>query len=589
MNAFAALLETLDTLRSAAAAGDPAAQAEQGVELQRHFTRVTPADAAWAVALLAGRAPKPPLSQARLRQLGPTLSGLDGWLFDACCQATGDAAEAIAKALPAAGSGSSPSLAEVMAEGLAPLRGLEPDEQVARLRSHLARLDPAGRFVLLKLVAGGLRVPIRPQQLHPVLADMAGVPVARVVLRLDDWNTGALVDPAHWHRLVAPAAVDDDRHAPAQPLPFTPTRRLAGAPPSGVDLEGLGACGDWLVGARHGGVRAQLVRRAGACWIWSADVQALSSRLPEVTVAAATLPDGCVLEGELLLWPEGCDRPGPVDPLLQRFDSNSNARRAAAAAPVVFMADDLLESDGQDRRDEPLRRRRERLAQVLAAAPRLRCSALQAVPDWPAVVEWHRQLRDRGQAALVLKPQQGRASAGAGAELVWTADALTVDAVLLYVQPGAGGLPGSALDCTLALWNRPPRDAAQAQSVVDAIVAGVLPQPDGLQLVPVARAAATLQGEQLALLEREVRAHTLQSFGPVRSLRPRLVLSLAFDGLSRSARRKSGVQLRGARLLGLRDMPLHAAGDLPALLLRAGEASGQAPGSPDTVGSLRTS
>ena len=104
------------------AAGEPAVQTQQGAVLQRHFASVPPADAAWALALLSGRAPKPPLSQARLRQLGPALCGLDGWLFEACRHATGDTAEAIAHALPAPRSDARPALSQVMVDGLPPLR-----------------------------------------------------------------------------------------------------------------------------------------------------------------------------------------------------------------------------------------------------------------------------------------------------------------------------------------------------------------------------------------------------------------------------------------------------------------------------------
>lgn len=589
MHAFADLTRTLEGLEAPDAAGavsgDVAWQAERDAVLHRHLQAVPPADAAWAVGLLAGRAPRPPLTQARLRQLGPALSGLDDWLFEACCQATGDVAEAIAQALPAAAPGPAPALSQLMADELPRLGGQPADVQRERLQPLLARLDPGGRFVLLKLVAGGWRSPVSALTLQRSLAALAGVAPARMALRLAAWTPAASTDATRWQELMASASADDARLAPAQPKPFTPLQLLtatsgpgqAQAPgrPGAVDLERLGACGDWCVEADRGGLRVQLVRRGGSCWLWSTDDEWLGDRVPEVLAAAAALPDGCVLEGELVPWPAPAVR---------------TARRAVAQGPVRFVASDVLESDGHDRRHEPLLQRRQRLLQLLAAAPALQASTLRELPDWPAVAAWHGRLRGENLQALVLKPCAAAALTLDATGWRWPADALVLDTVLLYVQPAAGGRVSSNLACTLALWNRPPVDAAEAQAVVAAMAARQQPQPGGLQLVPVARAEAELPDDERTQVEREVRAHTLQSFGPVRSLRPTLVLSLAFDGLDRSARHKSGVQLRGARLLGLRPgLALHEAGNLPALRALAGLPADQAPGSPDTDGSLRSS
>jgi DNA ligase-1 len=149
-----------------------------------------------------------------------------------------------------------------------------------------------------------------------------------------------------------------------------------------------------------------------------------------------------------------------------------------------------------------------------------------------------------------------------------------VDGVLIYAQAGHGRRAGVYTDYTFAVWNRAPRDAAEAQAVVDAIGRREPAQAGALQLVAFTKAYSGLSDAEFAAVDREVRAHTLEKFGPVRSVRPTLVFELGFEGIQRSARHKSGVALRFPRMLRLRpDKPLHQADTLDTLqaLLRARE------------------
>ena len=153
--------------------------------------------------------------------------------------------------------------------------------------------------------------------------------------------------------------------------------------------------------------------------------------------------------------------------------------------------------------------------------------------------------------------------------------------MLIYAQAGHGRRAGVYTDYTFAVWNRAPRDAAEAQAVVDAIAARQPPAPDGLQLVAFAKAYSGLTDAEFARVDREIRAHTLEKFGPVRSVRPTLVFELGFEGINRSTRHKSGVALRFPRILRIRDdKPLHEADTLPGLQALIGAAA--APGPDDS-------
>ena len=156
----------------------------------------------------------------------------------------------------------------------------------------------------------------------------------------------------------------------------------------------------------------------------------------------------------------------------------------------------------------------------------------------------------------------------------WKVDPLTADAVLIYAQAGHGRRASVYTDYTFAVWNRAPRDAAEAQAVVEAIATRQPPQPEGLQLVAFAKAYGGLTDAEFKAVDRVIRQNTLEKFGPVRSVRPTMVFELGFEGLGRSTRHKSGIAVRFPRMLRIRhDKPLHEADTLATLeaLMQPGE------------------
>jgi DNA ligase-1 len=311
----------------------------------------------------------------------------------------------------------------------------------------------------------------------------------------------------------------------------------------------------WLVGWQGAGLRAQIVRRGSQAWVWTGEGALLGARCPELLALAQPWPEGTVVDGEIVAWDAGHHRPLPLAQLQARLARKRVTPLLLAQVPLRFVANDLLEHAGEDLRPRPLWQRHQRL-QVLAGealswAPRV------DAPDWPALATRREAARSAGWAGLLLRPRE--AGHGEGVRCLWAPEALCAKAVLVYAEPGTS--------YSFAVWNRPPVDAQEAQAVVDAIARREAPAPGALQLVAFAKVAANALVADSSALDEVVRRTTLQKFGPVRSLRPTLVVELGMESVARSTRHKSGLAVRGARLLSLcGDLPLHRAGTLQGLL-----------------------
>jgi DNA ligase-1 len=557
MRLFAQLYQALD---ASTATGDKV-QA-----LRRYFAAAPAEDAAWAVYFLAGGKPRQLVPTALLRQLACQRAGIDDWLFEACYQAVGDLAETIAHVLPGGGASSDAGLAHWVEQRLLPLRGLAPDEQAARITAAWDELDNGGRFLLVKLIGGGFRVGVSRLLVQRALAEEAGLDPKVVAQRLMGYTEArATPSAARYRQLVGTDATP--ALAAGQPYPFFLAHPLPAGPPS-LD-ERLGDPAGWLVEWKYDGIRAQLVRRAGQVWIWSRGEELVTDRFPEIVAAAQALPGGTVLDGEVLVWPAGAAAPAPFNVLQQRIGRKTLPKKLLADAPVVFVAYDLLEADGTDQRALPQHARRERLQALLESSP-LRLSPRLVAADWPAYAALRATARERGVEGLMLK--QASAAYGSGRSKAdgvwwkWKVDPHTVDCVLVYAQAGHGRRASVYTDYTFAVWNRPPADAAEAQAVVDAMARREPPAPGGLQLVPFAKAYSGLSDAEFQAVDRVIRAHTLEKFGPVRSVRPTLVFELGFEGLNASPRHKSGIAVRFPRMLRIRsDKSLHEADSLPLL------------------------
>jgi DNA ligase 1 len=557
MRRFAKLYQELD---ASTATGDKVAA------LVRYFAEAPAADAAWAVYFLAGGKPRQVVPTALMRATACAAAGIDDWLFEASYQAVGDLAETIAHVLPAPARRSEAGLAHWVEQRLLPLRGLAPEEQALRLREAWDELEADGRFLLVKLIGGGFRVGVSKLLVQRALAAHAGLDAKQVAQRMMGWTDArATPSAARFERLISAeleAALDS-----GQPYPFFLAHALDRAPAE------LGAPGDWLVEWKYDGIRAQIVKRAGQVWIWSRGEELVTDRFPEIVNAAKGLPDGTVLDGEILAWPAEAPVPAPFNLLQQRIARKTLTKKVLADAPVRFIAYDLLEQAGADLRAQPQQERRVRL-EALLAGQAIGCSPLvDADADaegWAGLAALRAQSRARGVEGLMLKQRlaaygSGRTKAD-GTWWKWKVDPLSVDAVLIYAQAGHGRRASVYTDYTFAVWSRAPADAAEAQAVIEAIARREPAQPGGLQLVAFAKAYSGLTDAEFAQVDRVIRATTLEKFGPVRSVRPTLVFELGFEGIGASPRHKSGIAVRFPRMLRIRaDKPLHEADTLDTL------------------------
>ncbi len=566
MRRLAALVDALET----GPAGADAA-------LAHYWAQAPAADAAWGLFLLAGGRLPLRVPATLLRSSACAAAGVDDWLFDACLQAAGDLAETIAQVLPPPAHAGDLGLACWVEQRLLHWRGLPADELGSRLRQAWDELHPPERYLLVKLVGGRWQSGVNRLQLQRSLAQHAGLASGCIAQRLANLDEAAeAVGAQRFQQLLAPETAAE---AARRALDFSPVQVVAQGLPDAI---AAGPPDRWHVLGQFDGLRVQLVRRDGGCWIWSADDQLLSGCLPELAAAALALPEDTVLEGNLLLWPAGQALPSPLSALAARLAQSPATRRRQPGNLPVFVAVDLHEQGGQDVRALPLHDRWRRMQALLEQQRRgvdglLRLPLRLDAADASGLAVLHAQARDRGFSGLLLRMQGAAVAGTVGADgtqggspadraWAWPLAPLSVAAVLVQVRSG-GGRPGQPGDeYGLALWSRPPVDAAEARDVVDAIAAQRPAQPGSLQLLPVARTAAALDAVDPAVLGQAVRDHRVQRFGPVHSLRPTLVIELAFDGADPSPRHKCGWVLRQPRLLRLRpDLALHQADSVSAL------------------------
>jgi DNA ligase 1 len=552
--------------------------------LQSYFHEVAtahPQDAAWALYFLAGGKPRQVVKTSLLKLWAQEAAGVREWLFEESYQAVGDLAETIAHIVPhGAQTSGDVGLSEWIAR-LQALKALEEAAQGEQIKAWWRELDSLGRFLLIKLVGGGFRVGVSRLLVTRALAAYAQIDAKIMAQRMMGYTEGKLINSeAMTLKFIALSAISTplnavNRSDSGQPYPFFLAHGLP--PDSAADAArlqaALGAVTDWQAEWKYDGIRAQIVKRPGAdlsadssaVHIWSRGEELMNGRFPEIESIAAELPDGTVLDGEILVVKEGV--PQSFNLLQQRIGRQTVSKKILSDAPVSFMAYDLLETQHEDIRAQTQQQRRQQLQALLAHRPGWLLSPLVAAHDWQDLIEQRSQSRQRGVEGLMLKRinaayGQGRTKTD-GLWWKWKIEPLTIDGVLIYAQAGHGRRASVYTDYTFAVWNRRPRDAQEAQAVIAAIEQRLPAQPNGLQLVAFAKAYSGLTDEEFKQIDAIIRKSTLEKFGPVRSVKPSLVFELGFEGINRSPRHKSGIAVRFPRMLRIRfDKPLHEANSL---------------------------
>jgi DNA ligase-1 len=530
MRRFAALYTALDGTTSTK---------EKLEALIGYFSAAEPEDAAWASYFLSGGKPRQSVPTRLLSEFARERAGLPEWLFDESYQAVGDLAETIAHILPPAQRTSELGLAQWIEERVLTLRGKEPGELRTRLLSYWDELDWSERFLLTKLIGGGFRVGVARQLVVRALAEVAGVDHKRIAQRMVGWTDSQQAPgAARYLRLIAPETTDDENAARPHesdlglPYPFFLAHPLQADPAT------LGAPSEWVIEWKWDGIRAQLVKRGGRVWLWSRGEDLITDRFPELASLGAALPDGTVIDGEILAWEPGGDAPLPFARLQPRITRKTLSKKVLADSPATFLAYDLLEANGRDLRVTPLIERRAQLDALAVALGEtlavdlLRVSPMVEAPDWETLAALRDESRGRGVEGLMLKGREslygvGRTKAS-GTWWKWKIDPYAIDAVLLYAQRGHGRRASLYTDFTFAVWD----------------------EADGVRtLVPFAKAYSGLTDEEMRKVDAVVRKTTIEKFGPVRSVTPTLVFEIGFEGIQASPRHKSGIAVRFPRML----------------------------------------
>lgn len=510
--------------------------------MSEYFSTCSAADGAWTVYFLTGRKLRQLVPSTRLQECVKEQAGLSDWLFAESYDAVGDLAETIALLLPPPRSNSDVPLREWVEERLMPLRTKSEAEQKALLLTYWDELSTSERLVMNKIITGSFRVGVSQLLVVKGLSKASGVDEAAIAHRLmGDWSP----TEEFFTSLFSEDTQDADV---SRPYPFYLAYPLEQEP------EALGEVGDWLAEWKWDGIRSQLIRRQGKTFIWSRGEELITERFPELLEAAQQLPDGTVIDGEILAWAEG--EVLPFNLLQKRITRKSLSKKLLQEIPVALMAYDILEHDGIDIRDSPMAERRKTLVRLLSpgaldAAPScrgqlnpvLRVSPNLIVSSWEELAASRSTSRDLKVEGLMLKRADSAYGVGRrkGDWWKWKVNPFSIDAVLIYAQRGHGKRASLYTDYTFGVWH------------------------EG-RLVPVAKAYSGLDDAEIRQVDAFIRQNTLEKFGPVRTVKPELVFEIAFEGIQHSSRHKSGIAVRFPRIARWRtDKPMEEADSLQTL------------------------
>ncbi|MGE0847057.1 MAG: cisplatin damage response ATP-dependent DNA ligase [Flavobacteriaceae bacterium] len=494
--------------------------------LCRYF-RVTPdPDRGIALAVLTGsldlKAVKPALFRTLVEER------IDSILFRYSYDYVGDLAETVALIWP--GEPEKPEQAQAQTRTQAPglaetvrrLSGLSRAEAPAAVASLLDALDPSSRWAFIKLATGGLRIGVSARLAKQALAQYGGREVAGIE---EIWH--GLEMP--YEALFAWLEGQGDQPRSAAMAPFRPvmlSHALEEADRGAIDLA------DYQVEWKWDGIRVQAVGEGGVARLYTRTGDDISATFPDIVEAIAF--DGAI-DGELLVRDPKTGKTGSFGDLQQRLNRKTVSKNMLAKYPAFIMAYDLLIDGGEDLRELPLSDRQYRLETIIAelGSDRFGLSELVAAADLDSLDALRRDPPDPAVEGVMLKRLDAPYIAGRpkGRWWKWKRDPFNVDAVLMYAQRGHGKRSSFYSDFTFGVWK------------------------DG-ELVPVGKAYFGFTDAELKELDRFVRANTVERFGPVRSVRAEpghgLVLEIAFEGLNRSARHRSGVAMRFPRISRIR-------------------------------------
>ncbi len=480
--------------------------------IERYFQEVSDEDKVWTIALFTHRRPKRQVNTRLLRDWAVAFANIDHWLFEESYSVVGDLAETISLILPISKGTSNRSLSGWI-EGLSALRDSTDDEKRDFIYSAWKQLGSGERFVFNKLITGGFRVGVSHNLIFKSLGKMYDMEASQVAHRLSgDWDPFSI----SFQELL----LSDQGEDISKPYPFYLAYAVEGEP------EELGEPNEWQVEWKWDGIRSQLIKRGDEHFLWSRGEELITEKFPEFDDVIPLLPNGTVIDGELLAFQDG--KPMPFSVLQTRIGRKNVSKKYLKEAPAAIIAYDLLEYEGRDIRSRSMSERRNLLEKLLRehlVEHRIRISPEVSFESWNQLTELRERSRESDAEGFMIKRRSSDYKSGRkrGDWWKWKVDPYSVDAVMIYAQKGHGKRADVYSDYTLAVW-------------------------DEERLVPFAKAYSGLTDKEISEVTRFVQKNTLERFGPVRTVNPELVFEIHFEGINKSTRHKSGIAVRFPRI-----------------------------------------
>ena len=524
MEEFAALIDALVYTRSR----------NEKLRLISEYLRATPdPDRGWALAALSDGLDFPAVKSSTIRNL--LKDRIDPVLWTLSRDFVGDTAETASLLWPAPETAPSPP---PVSETVELLTAMNRKSVLIELPKLLDRLDSSGRYALLKLATGGMRIGVSSRLAKTAFAQAFAVSV-------DDVEE-------YWHGLTPPYAdlftwaADGGDPPDIENLPtFRPFMLAHPLEETVVDLEDYAAEWKW------DGIRVQLVRAGGESRLFSRSGDDISATFPEFLDA---LPMNAVLDGELLVrgTTQGGEAGGAAsfNALQQRLGRKTVSKKMLQEYPAFIRLYDALLIEGEDLRPQPWTKRRSRLEALASRLPdtHFDLSSVVEAADFEDLSRIRDASREDAIEGLMLKRKDSPYIAGrrVGYWYKWKRDPLLIDCVLMYAQRGSGKRSSFFSDYTFGCWDGDP--------------------DRGADLLPVGKAYSGFTDEELKKLDKHVRQNTINRFGPVRETDKSLVFEVAFDSVHESKRHKSGLAMRFPRIHRIRwDKPPHEADRIETL------------------------
>ena len=527
MLAFQALFHQLDQVTGTRA---------KVLLLVEHFRSVPAADAAWCLVLLLGKQRRRLITGRRLRTILEERGGIPEWLIAECHAQVGDSAETITLLWPAVSSKVGPVQSDLPAipehqplhwwmDTLLPTVSSLKDDAEADAVLELWQSIPGNQhFVMNKLLTGGFRVGVSTGLISRAIAEAFDLETELVVQRL---MGGFEPTAENFRQLILPAD-EEERRSKGTPYPFF----LA----SPLEIHRLkdSEANEWRVEWKWDGIRGQLIHRGHGTYLWSRGEELVNDSFPELISLGAALPNGTVLDGEVICWKENDPTPLGFDQLQRRLGRKQVSTSLKKECPVRFIVYDLLEDNGEDIRGKPLHVRQQKLADLVhnnghAERWRLQQSENWTLNSWEGLERQRQMARNQNAEGLMLKRADSPYLNGRKRGHWWKykLDPMTLDAVLLYAQAGSGRRANLFTDYTFGLWNG----------------------SETPELVTFAKAYSGLNNTEILELDRWIRSNTMSKYGPVRAVKAEQIFEIGFEGVHHSKRHKCGYAVRFPRIL----------------------------------------